>query len=312
MKPLHRYKMKRIMYIKLTILFILTTIFIISLASCGTKGHKHGKHGGHGKQSKYELLTKNDIKTLGEHSFDLNNGTEEQYESAANLSGSVEEIQKKTEGLWPRMAKGVGYSASESKVNVTENEEFLIFETNNIPDHILTRTNPNQATAKNYRFFIPKNPKLLDVPYRITEKTQEIGIALNGVVIAGPYDSQDKIAPYNRVVDECSSHADPQGMYHYHFSPLCLKNSKGDAVGASPLNQVGWSFDGFKIYGLADRKKHMPVIDNCNGHSHEGEYHYHATIDYPFFMGCFKGDPAKTNFEQKQKGRKKSREKKKN
>ena len=93
--------MKRIMYIKLTILFILTTIFIISLASCGTKGHKHGKHGGHGKQSNYELLTKNDIKTLGDHSFDLNNGTEEQYESAANLSGSVEEIQKKTEGLWP-------------------------------------------------------------------------------------------------------------------------------------------------------------------------------------------------------------------
>ena len=77
MKPLHRYKMKRMMYINLTFLFIITTIFIISLASCGPKGHKHGKHGDHGKQSNYELLTKNDIKTLGEHSFDLNNGTED-------------------------------------------------------------------------------------------------------------------------------------------------------------------------------------------------------------------------------------------
>ncbi len=56
----------------------------------------------------------------------------------------------------------------------------------------------------------------------------------------------------------------------------------------------------------------MPVIDNCNGHSPEGEYHYHATIDYPFFMGCYKGDPARTNFEQKQKGRGKYRGKKKN
>ena len=52
---------------------------------------------------------------------------------------------------------------------------------------------------------------------------------------------------------------------------------------------------------LADRKKHMPFIDNCNGHSHEGEYHYHATIDYPFFMGCYKADPPATNFEQKQR-----------
>ena len=294
------------------VIFII--IILLGLTSCGPKGHRKGKHGGHGHGGKgeYKLLTKNDFQNLGEHSFDLNNGTEEQYESAANLSGSVKEIQEKTDGLWPRMAIGTVYNVSESRLNITENEEFLIFETNNIPKHILTRTNPNQATAKNYRFFIPKNPKLLDVPYRITEKTQEIGIALNGVVIAGPYDSQDKIAPYNRVVDECSSHADPQGMYHYHFSPLCLKNSKGDAVGASPLNQVGWSFDGFKIYGLADRKKHMPVIDNCNGHSHEGEYHYHATIDYPFFMGCFKGDPARTNFEQKQKRGEKSRGKKKN
>ena len=77
---------------------------------------------------------------------------------------------------------------------------------------------------------------------------------MNGIVIAGPYDSQDKIAPYNRIVDDCSSHADPNGMYHYHFTPLCLKNSNGNSAGVSPLNQIGWSFDGFKIYGLADRK----------------------------------------------------------
>ena len=304
--------MAKIIYIKLPILYILTTIFFLSLTGCGPKGHKHGKHGGHGKKNEYILLTKNDIKTLGEHSFDLNNGTEDQYESAANLSGPVEEIQKKTDGLWPRMAKGEVYNAPESILNVTENEEFLIFETNNIPNHVLTRTNPNEATPKNYRFFIPKSPKLLNVPYRITKKTQEIGIALNGVVIAGPYDSQDKIAPYNRVVDECSSHADPQGMYHYHFSPLCLKNSKGDVVGVSPLNQIGWSFDGFKIYGLADRKKHMPAIDNCNGHSHDGEYHYHATIDYPFFMGCFKADPPISNFEQKQRIKKSGGKRKNN
>tara|TARA_Y100001970_G_C14256655_1_gene875994 strand:- start:3476 stop:4372 length:897 start_codon:yes stop_codon:yes gene_type:complete len=294
--------------------YVFQTIFIIiiclCLTSCGPKGHKHRGHG-HGGKGEYKLLTKNDFQNLGEHSFDLNNGTEDQYESAANLSGSLEEIQKKTEGLWPRMAKGTVYNVSESRLNITENEDFLIFETNNIPKHLLTRTNPNEARPKNYSFYIPKNPNLLEVPYPITKQTQEIGIALNGVVIAGPYDSQDKIAPYNRVVDECSSHADPQGMYHYHFSPLCLKNSKGDAVGVSPLNQIGWSFDGYKIFGLADRKKHMPVIDNCNGHSHDGEYHYHATIDYPFFMGCYKAEPQNSNFEQKQRAGKQYKDKRK-
>ena len=109
------------MFIKLYILSILTTIFLLCLTSCGPKGHKHGKHGSHGKKNEYKLLTKNDIKTLGEHSFDLNNGTEEQYESAANLSGSVEEIQKKTEGLWPRMAKVEVYSSSESRLDISEN-----------------------------------------------------------------------------------------------------------------------------------------------------------------------------------------------
>ena len=304
--------MKNIFYFNLSVIFICTTIFILSLTGCGPKGHRHGKHGGHGKNDEYKLLTKNDVHNLGGHSFDLNNGTEEQYEKAANLSGSVEEIQQKTEGLWPRMAKGEVYNVSENRLNISENEEFLIFETNNIPDHVLTRTNPNQATSKNYKFFIPKNPRLLDVPFKITKKTQEIGIALNGVVIAGPYDSQDKIAPYNRIVDECSSHADPQGMYHYHFSPLCLKNSKGDAIGVSPLNQIGWSFDGFQIFGLANRMKHMPILDNCNGHSHKGEYHYHATIDYPFFMGCYKANPATSNFEQKQSRKKREGKRKKN
>ena len=101
--------------------------FFLSLTSCGPKGHREGMHGGHrnghgghDKHSEYRLLTKNDIKNLGEHSFEVNNGTEDQYKSAANLSGSVEEIQEKTEGLWPRMAKGVVYNVSESKVNVTE------------------------------------------------------------------------------------------------------------------------------------------------------------------------------------------------
>ena len=128
---------------------------------------------------------------------------------------------------------------------------------------------------------------------------QEIGIALNGVVIAGPYDSKNKIAPYNRIVDLCSSHSDPQGMYHYHFTPLCMLKDDGTRPALNESQQIGWSFDGYQIKGLANRSTHSPEIDQCNGHDHDGSYHYHVTRDFPFFMGCYQAKPYSRNFEQK-------------
>ena len=63
-------------------------------------------------------------------------------------------------------------------------------------------------------------------------------MALNGVVIAGPFDSQNKIAPYNRIVDRCASHTNPQDMHHYHFSPLCLKDGDEKNVALRKDKQV--------------------------------------------------------------------------
>ena len=115
-------------------------------------------------------------------------------------------------------------------------------------------------------------------------------------MIAGPFDSENKIAPYNRQIAQCGGHSDMQGMYHYHFAPMC-----GEENFLISDTQIGWAFDGIKIMGLADRKKHEPEIDECNGHEHDGDYHYHATPDYPFFMGCFKAKPYTSNFNQKRK-----------
>ena len=81
-----RKSMSNFLCLKRTIKFILIILFVLSLTSCGPKGHRKGMHGGHGhghghsNQNEYKLLTKNDIKNLGEHSFDVNNGTEEQYD----------------------------------------------------------------------------------------------------------------------------------------------------------------------------------------------------------------------------------------
>ena len=128
---------------------------------------------------------------------------------------------------------------------------------------------------------------------------QEIGIALNGVVIAGPYDSKNKIASYSRIVDLCSSHSDPHGMYHNHFTPLCMISDYGNKPALDILKQIGWSFDGHQIKGLANRKTHLREIDQCNDHDYVGSYHYHATRNFPFFMGCYQAKPYSGNFEQK-------------
>ena len=233
--------------------------------------------------------------------LNFNNRTQEEYEKVANLTGSTKEIQKKTEGIWPRMRDGSEYSKGSNEVEISENKKYIIIKTNNIPNHKLVTNNPHCAEAKKYTFKIPKIPLVLNKPKKITKEMQEIGVAINGIVIAGPYDSQNKIAPYNRQVGPCGAHSDKEGMYHYHFAPLCLINN-GEKIALNPNSQIGWSFDGFKIKGLVDRNKHKPQLDDSNGHEHDGEYHYHATIDFPFFMGSYKAKPVSSNFTQKKPG----------
>ena len=55
-----------------------------------------------------------------------------------------------------------------------------------------------------------------------------------------------------------------------------------------------------EIMNLVDRNVHNKTeIDECNGHNHDGEYHYHSTNSYPSFIGCFKARPYEANFRQK-------------
>ena len=44
---------------------------------------------------------------------------------------------------------------------------------------------------------------------------------------------------------------------------------------------------------------HDTTLDECHGHTHEIEwdgelvkrYHYHATAEYPYTVGCYRGTP---------------------
>ena len=241
------------------------------------------------------ILENRNIKHDYSHNnFNLNNGSFNDYKIASNIAGDTTFIQKQTEGLFPRQEDGSQYFVSDNKVTIENEDSFLVIKSNNIPDHSLFTNNPNCAAEQTFTFKIPKVPEFLNKPIKISKKVQEIGVALNGVVIAGPYDSDGKIAIYSRKIGQCGGHADPRGMYHYHYGPLCSESVSVKS------NQIGWAFDGIKIMNFVDRDVHNnPEIDECNGHDHNGEYHYHSTNSYPSFLGCFKAKPYEDNFRQK-------------
>lgn len=157
-----------------------------------------------------------------------------------------------------------------------------------------------------------------------------IGIALNGVSIysgavnqnCDKVDVDDSTSEWT-AFDFCSGHSERTGDYHYHFPPSCLLAAIGDlSDGHSP--QVGWSYDGFPVYGpkgpggvdmtlcTNSGANSTYCLDSCSGMEmelsgvDEFKYRYYftgatsdlstlptdpkpAATDYPFAFACYKG-----------------------
>lgn len=81
-------------------------------------------------------------------------------------------------------------------------------------------------------------------------------------------------------------------QYHYHFMPERLDAARA-ADGHSTI--VGYIRDGFPLYGyygVGGVELQNSDLDACHGHSDaERGYHYHATIEYPYTIGCYRGTP---------------------
>lgn len=123
-----------------------------------------------------------------------------------------------------------------------------------------------------------------------------IGIARNGVPFFNAGDAANEDAVAHEVQDACSGHPQQAGQYHYHGLPACL--SYGSQSKHSKL--IGWILDGFPIYGpIGNGGRYMRTsdLDECHGHTHPvkylGErmklYHYHATEEFPYTIGCYHG-----------------------
>jgi len=183
-----------------------------------------------------------------------------------------------------------------------------IFTGNDLPDHptgiypispsddaYTYDRNPNSIREQSVTLSLPANPVVAAQP---TCVGGEVGILLSGVVLFNAFDADGRDAPAHEVQDNCNGHPQVSGFYHYHNLSDCLEDN---ATGHSAL--IGYAFDGFGIYGYygedGDELTNTD-LDECHGHTHVTEwdgqfvemYHYHATHEFPYVVGCFKGTPA--------------------
>jgi hypothetical protein len=182
-----------------------------------------------------------------------------------------------------------------------------IFNTNDLPNHptgvypispssnaYLYDRNPNSIAIQNMQVELPANPQLAAQP---TCTPGAVGILKTGAVLFNALDAPGRDAVAHETQDACQGHPQQSGVYHYHSATTCLPD-KTTQDGHSTL--VGYSLDGFGIFGRHGQDGNAlqsADLDVCHGHTHainwDGKqvsmYHYHATWDFPYTVGCMRG-----------------------
>ncbi|MCB0917446.1 MAG: YHYH protein [Actinobacteria bacterium] len=149
--------------------------------------------------------------------------------------------------------------------------------------------NPGVPAAQNHSFTIPASPTPAASPGCLSMGA--IAIGTNGVVIYNAVDARGDDAVAHEIVDVYGGHP-AQDQYHYHFvSEQLEKDTARLADGHSGI--VGYALDGYPLYGYYGSggvQMTNSDLDVCHGHDHGSlGYHYHATLSYPYTLGCFRG-----------------------
>jgi YHYH protein len=159
--------------------------------------------------------------------------------------------------------------------------------------------NPNSIRSVAATLNLPANPRLAATPSCVP--MGQVGILLNGGYLFNALDANGKDAVAHEIQDSCQGHPEHRGTYHYHSITSCL-NKRDRGRGHSAL--LGYALDGFGIYGHRLEGGKIATnndLDVCHGHTHELDwdgqrtelYHYHATWEYPYTIGCYRGTPVK-------------------
>jgi len=202
---------------------------------------------------------------------------------------------------WPNAADGF-----------TTNGNSRVLTTNDLPANAATGNfpispsdpafqydaNPNSIRPQSFAWTVPATPQPVVTP--TCTGLGPIGVMTNGVVLFNALDAAGRDAGAHEVQDSCGGHPQQSGVYHYHDVSPCLQPQSTSEAGSSTL--VGYALDGYGIYVERDAQGNLPVdadLDACHGRTStvmwDGGpvtiYHYDATIEYPYVIGCFRGMP---------------------
>jgi hypothetical protein len=154
--------------------------------------------------------------------------------------------------------------------------------------------NPNSIRAYTLRASLPTSPKLVANPSCVGGT---VGVIKDGVPLFSAFDAGGRDAGAHEIQDACGGHPQMSGQYHYHGLPPCLASA-----GSKRPQLLGWALDGFGIYveyGPNGAMLGTSDLDACHGRTSSvpwnGKtvriYHYVATLDFPYTVGCFRGTP---------------------
>lgn len=158
--------------------------------------------------------------------------------------------------------------------------------------------NPNTIVPRAVTYLVPAEPAAATAPRCVNMGA--IGVLSDGVVLFNALDAQGRDAAAHEVLDHCDGHPERTDQYHRHTVPSCMVAGAG--AGAT---LVGYALDGFGIY--VERRPDGSLatnadLDACHGRTGAVPwdgltvtiYHYVATAEYPYTVGCFRGTPAST------------------
>ena len=162
--------------------------------------------------------------------------------------------------------------------------------------------NPNRISPHNIVLNLPTQPLPSATPGCVPMGM--VGFALSGVAIFNAFDLAGRDAPAYEIQDACNGHPERTGQYHYHDWSDCIPDANDKSGQHSSL--AGFMLDGFPIYGpqgAGGKEVKNGDLDACHGHMHEvvldgkttETYHYHFTREYPYTIGCFKGEPVRAS-----------------
>lgn len=158
--------------------------------------------------------------------------------------------------------------------------------------------NPNSIEPQSIDWSLPANPVAASRPSCTSGGA--IGILDDGVLLFNALDGEGRDAGAHELLDACDEHPQMGDMLHHHQVPSCIL---AHATGRSTL--VGYALDGYGIY--VERTATGALLTNtdldaCHGRTSrvlwngkmQSIYHYDATLEYPYTVGCFHGTPIST------------------